>query len=132
LSVTLDAACAAFDRQSFGAGTNELMAFQNKLQAQVVPDVPALADILSDAAQQIMSVLNAAPRKGKLRMLRADSRTAALLISAPLGQKYRLQVSSDVKHWQTVVSSSGQITPLVLEEPMYQQESVKFYRLILP
>jgi hypothetical protein len=53
----LNAAYASFQRGSFGAGANQLQAFQNKVAAQLGQLDPALAEQLIEAAQQIIDAV---------------------------------------------------------------------------
>lgn len=54
LLVTLNAAKASFDSKNLRAGINQLAAFQNKVRAQWARNDQALADLLIEAAQEIM------------------------------------------------------------------------------
>jgi hypothetical protein len=57
LVATLKAAAASFDRGDIRPGINQLMAFQNKVRAQVAPFDPALANELIGATQAIINGL---------------------------------------------------------------------------
>lgn len=57
LLASLKAAAAAFDRGSFGAGMNQLNAFQNKIRAQVAPSNPGGAAELTDCVERILSAI---------------------------------------------------------------------------
>jgi len=50
LIASLTAACASFDRGNVTSALNQLHAFQNKVDAQVAPSNPALAQKLIDTA----------------------------------------------------------------------------------
>jgi hypothetical protein len=54
LVASLQAAQASFDRGSSGAGINQLMAFQNKVRAQISRLDPDLAEMLIQAAERII------------------------------------------------------------------------------
>jgi hypothetical protein len=54
LLVTVTAASASSDRGNVLSGSNQLVAFQNKVRAQVARVDAALAKQLIDAAQQII------------------------------------------------------------------------------
>jgi hypothetical protein len=58
LIATLAAACASFQDGRLGPGINQLQAFQNKVQTQVAPSNPALAQQLIAAAQAIIDALS--------------------------------------------------------------------------
>ena len=57
LVATLNAAMASFDRYSFEAGINQLVAFQNKVLAQVAPSDPTIAGAFIEAATAILDRL---------------------------------------------------------------------------
>jgi N-acetylneuraminic acid mutarotase len=57
LLASLRAAAASFDGGDTIPGVNQLQAFQHKVQAQVAPLNPALAQALNDAAQQIIEAV---------------------------------------------------------------------------
>ncbi len=59
LYASLDAAAAAFERGNFTAGANTLEAFVKKVQAQVAPLNPLLAQELIHLAQQIITAVEA-------------------------------------------------------------------------
>jgi hypothetical protein len=54
LLASLQVANGSFDSGHVNAAINQLRAFQNKVRAQVAPNDPALADILSQTAQRII------------------------------------------------------------------------------
>ena len=58
LIASLNAACASFDAGHLIPGINQLQAFQNKVQTQVAPSDPALAQQLIAAAQAIIDALS--------------------------------------------------------------------------
>ena len=57
LRATLEAALASIQRTNPTAATNQLQAFQNKVQAQVAPHAAMLAATLTQTAQQIIEAL---------------------------------------------------------------------------
>jgi hypothetical protein len=57
LLATLEAALASLDRGNTTSAINQLKAFQNKVQAQVAPSDPALAQTLIQAAGRIIASL---------------------------------------------------------------------------
>lgn len=63
LFASLDAAIAAFERDNFTAGLNVLEAFIHKVQAQVAPVDPVLAEELVRATREIITALQA-PQSG--------------------------------------------------------------------
>lgn len=58
LIATLAAACAAFEDGRSIPGIKQLQAFQNKVQSQVAPSAPALAQQLTAIAQAIIDALS--------------------------------------------------------------------------
>ena len=57
LIASLKVAVASFDRGSFGAGANQLQAFQNKVRAQLSATDPILAEALFLAAAEILRAM---------------------------------------------------------------------------
>jgi hypothetical protein len=57
LIASLKVAVASFDRGSFGAGANQLQAFQQKIRAQLATADPTLAETLSGAAGEILRAM---------------------------------------------------------------------------
>jgi len=57
LIASLKAAAASFDRGDFGAGLNQLNAFQNKVRAQIAPNNPDAAQAFTDCAQEIIEAV---------------------------------------------------------------------------
>src|SRR5262249_32104898 len=58
LLASLNAAADSFGRGNNTSGVNQLGAFENKVQAQVMPDNPALAASFLQATQQILDALS--------------------------------------------------------------------------
>jgi len=58
LIATLKAAAASFERGNFGAGLNQLHAFQNKVRAQIAPSNPAAADAFIACSQAIIDAVD--------------------------------------------------------------------------
>jgi hypothetical protein len=59
LIVSLNAACASFDRGNYTAGINQLQAFESKVLAQISPGYPAVAQRLLDSAGRIIACMEA-------------------------------------------------------------------------
>ena len=57
LGASLGAAAASFQRSSVSSAVNQLRAFENKVRAQIAPIDPALAQELTDAAEQIIGAV---------------------------------------------------------------------------
>jgi hypothetical protein len=57
LIASLKVAVASFDRGSFGAGANQLQAFQHKIRAQLAAEDAALTETLSGAAGEILRAM---------------------------------------------------------------------------
>jgi hypothetical protein len=64
LIASLKAACDSFDRGNFGAGINQLEAFQHKVRAQVERNDPAAAQAFHECAQRIIDALDCMARHG--------------------------------------------------------------------
>jgi hypothetical protein len=65
LLASLKASAASFDRGSFGAGINQLQAFENKVLAQIAPLDEQAAEELLGAAQTIIDALAPQQKHGK-------------------------------------------------------------------
>ncbi|MCI0746500.1 MAG: Ig-like domain-containing protein [Verrucomicrobia subdivision 3 bacterium] len=58
LIASIKAACASFESGEVSTGANQLHAFQNKVLAQILPDDPALAELLINTAQEIIDAVS--------------------------------------------------------------------------
>jgi poly(3-hydroxybutyrate) depolymerase len=142
LMASLNVAMASFDRGSFGAGINQLGAFQNKVEAQIAPDYPAVAEALIQAAQAVMDLLSgsdAGPSsrpvvqaRGQINSLlrHADGSSQLRFTGAP-GLVYLIEASADLVNWETIGTASE------LEAGSFEFEDAatipsRFYRVTFP
>jgi hypothetical protein len=58
LIASVKAACASFDGGDLKTGANQLTALQHKLESQIAPSNPALAQQLIDTAQVIIDAVS--------------------------------------------------------------------------
>jgi len=142
LMASLDVAMASFDRGSFGAGINQLGAFQNKVQAQITPDYPLVADAFIQAAQAIMDVLSDAAGgpssrpvvlvRGQINSLerRADGSSGLRFSGAP-GQAYLVEASTNLVDWETIGTAS-EVEAGAFEFQDAAGLPTRFYRITVP
>jgi hypothetical protein len=126
---------ASFARGDFKPGINQLQAFQNKTRAQIVPENPALAVTLTQAAQKIMDALQnpSAPTKDNRLRVTSSVRLSGgkhrfTVLSEP-GEMYTIQTSTDLIHWTlwtNSISSTGTNQFIDVAAPAPQ----RFYRVV--
>jgi hypothetical protein len=129
LLATLEAARDAFDRGSFGAGVNQLQAFQNKTRAQIAPLNAAVAATLIEAAQEIIAAFagpGAPPRLSKLAS-RPD-RSVKFTATGTAGRVYLIEASEDLQRWRPVASARARADGLIEFEDRAKLRC-RFYRL---
>ena len=142
LIVSLTVAIAAFDRGSFGAGINQLQAFQNKVRAQVAPSDPSSADTFLQGAQAIIDALVGAEAglssspilkiRGQITSIarHANGGTHIHFFGAS-GEHYAVQASANLNNWETIG------TPVDNGSGWFEFEDTashpaRFYRIIVP
>ncbi|HXA45690.1 MAG TPA: LamG-like jellyroll fold domain-containing protein, partial [Candidatus Angelobacter sp.] len=136
LAATLSAAIQSIDRGNPTAAINQLLAFQNKVTAQIAPLNPTLAGTLVDQAQTIIDILASGGAKvhGKISatLNRANGRLH-LNFSAPLGQIYIIEASTNLLDWQMIGVAKDQGDGTCgFDDPNSMRMSVRFYRIVAP
>ncbi|MBI3851780.1 MAG: cadherin-like domain-containing protein [Verrucomicrobia bacterium] len=134
LIVTLNAASNSFDRGNGTAGINQLEAFQNKVRAQISPDDPALADLLIQAAQNIIDAFGeSSEQPGIVRLGRQSLGGFHLQIAGNRGRVHLLQASTNLVDWETVgVARDTGNGKYEFEDPEASRFVSRFYRVVSP
>ena len=136
LAATLSAAIKSIDRSNPTAAINQLHAFQNQITAQIAPLNPTLAGTLVDQAQTIIDILASGGAKvhGKISatLNRANGRLH-LNFSAPLGQIYIIEASTNLLDWQMIGVAKDQGDGTCgFDDPNAMRMSGRFYRIVAP
>jgi hypothetical protein len=136
LVATLSAALASIERANVTSAINQLVAFQNKVRAQVAPDDPALAGQFIRAAQAIIDALSrdcalAEPHWKIGKMHRHGHGPMRMEFSAPEGQCCLIEASTNLVNWEKV-GVAVQCGPgeFEFEDPDGANLPVRFYRLV--
>jgi len=136
LIVTLSAALAAIDRSNPTAAINQLMTFQNKVRAQVVPLDSALAETLIRAAQDIIDSLVAGSgrARGKFTSFtrEADGETR-LKFEADPGALYIIQASTNLVDWEVIgVAYDRGSGAFEFDDATAARFGTRYYRIMSP
>jgi len=138
LLATLSAALASVERGNGTAAINQLGAFQNKTWAQVAPADPALAAEFIQAAQDIVATLGrdcalAKPHGRISKVHRAADGRVRLAFSAPHGQAYLIESSTNLVDWEKVgLAIECGAREFKFEDPAAAREPMRFYRITTP
>jgi len=138
LLASLDGALKAFELGNLKAGANELGAFQNKLQAQVAPKAPALAETLNSTAQQIIDALaNPGPARSPAgtvtRVSRGRHGKLKIQFAAQRGQTLIVQASANLLDWEPIGLAKDQGDgSFKFEDAHASPLSHRFYRIVPP
>jgi uncharacterized delta-60 repeat protein len=140
LLATLSAALVSIERGNAVSAVNQLLAFQNKVRAQVAPNDSGLAEAYIEAARQIIDVLSAGntnpggrPR-GKFTAVnhQANGRVQ-LQFSAASGPNQIVEASSNLVDWEmigvAVAHGDGTFT---FEDANASKFPNRYYRVISP
>ena len=133
LVASLQAALASIDRSNPISAVNQLQAFQNKVNAQLGPIDPLLAQSLFNDAQAIINAIIAGGGGHAKVNVAADQANGKLrLIFAGIpGQSYTIEASSDMVHWQPigVANDQGDGT-FQFDDSQFGQNRERFYRVV--
>jgi glucuronoarabinoxylan endo-1,4-beta-xylanase len=140
LNVTLAAALAAIERGDSIPAINQLLAFQNKVRAQVAPSDPALAASLIQVAQDVIDALsggntNPAGRPhGRLNSVTRQSNGRMWLeFTGEAGHLYVLQASTNMISWEVIgVAVDHGDGTFRFEDPGAAVHPNRFYRVVSP
>jgi hypothetical protein len=140
LRATLAAAIASLVRGNTIATVNQLLAFQNKVRAQVASSDPALAALLTQKAQDIIAVLSGGNTNpdgrphGTLASLHQKAKGhVQISFASPAPGPYIIEASSNLGDWEAVgiatVQSDGSFA---FEDSDAGRFSRRFYRIVAP
>jgi hypothetical protein len=138
LIAILQAAAAGCDRGDFGAGVNELQAFQNEVRAQVAPSDPVLGGTLFAAAQQVITALGGGgPGNHRGATFRSvtcvPGGNVRLSFAGTPGQASVVQASTNLIDWETIgVATDHGDGSFDFEDTDTWRFSCRFYRIVSP
>ena len=140
LVATLSAALASLQRGNAIAAINQLLAFQNKVRAQVAPSDPALAATFIQMAQETIDALSGGGANpggrphGRLTASRHPANGhVQLRLAAEPGLIYILEASTNLVDWQKIgiAVDQGDGT-FAFEDPNAAKFPNRFYRIVSP
>jgi hypothetical protein len=137
LLASLRAAAASFERCNLTVGLNQLEAFQHKVSAQIAPQNPTLAALLSGTAQEIMDILTDTPparyETAFYEVARRDTGRLKLKFAGPKSRTCFVEASTNLIHWQNigVAEAMGDGT-FRFEDPVVDRYANRFYRIVAP
>ncbi len=133
LMASLEAAASSFERGQCNAAVNQLGAFQNKLRAQVERDNPVLAEQLSQAAQEIIAVVDdgqTRPNRQFTRVERMDHGQVRMELAAEPVALRVIEVSTNLVDWRVVgVPSKRSDGTFEFTAPDAAGAPARFYRV---
>jgi hypothetical protein len=140
LLATLDAAAASIQRGDSIPAINQLLAFQNKVCAQLAPLDATLANTLLHSAQAIIAALSAGNTdpSGRVHgvitgLTPQPSGHAGLRFSAQSGQVFLIQASTNLVDWQLVGAATDRGDGwFEWQDPAAPNFQNRFYRVISP
>jgi hypothetical protein len=140
LVATLSAALASIERGNPVAAINQLLAFQNKVRAQVSRLDPVLAAAFIQQAQEIIEVLSGggtnAGGQQQGRFSKVDRQLNGrvhLQFSAQPGPVYILEASTNLVDWQMIgVATDHGDGTFDFEDANVAKFPNRFYRLVAP
>jgi hypothetical protein len=135
LVALLRAALTSIDRSNPVSAINQLQAFQHKVQVQLSPIDPDLAQSLIDDAQTIIGTI-AAGGSGRTKLNMSVDLPANKLhlnFHASSGQTYLIEASSDMVNWQKVgVAQDQGAGAFDFSENQPAGVMTRFYRVVTP
>jgi hypothetical protein len=134
LLATLRAALASIGRGNPISAVNQLHAFQNQVNAQLGPIDPTLAQMLIDEAQAIIDTLTGGvATHEKVNITSIANGKSHLKFSAPKGQIYIIEASSDLVVWEKIgVAKDHGDGTFDFDDAQSIQNSARFYRIVVP
>jgi hypothetical protein len=137
LIASLNAAIASLDRGNPVSAINQLLAFQNKVQAQVSPLDATLGASLIQAAQQIIDTLTACNTnpggRPHGRFTKADRKAGGnvrLQFEAAPGALHLIEASTNLVHWELIGAGVPQADGgFEFEDTRTTTFSQRFYRV---
>jgi hypothetical protein len=137
LEATLSAALAAMERNNPTAALNQLLAFQNKVRAQVQADDPTLAELFLQASQEIINALmgeTKARGRGQFTSIerKANGRVKWQFSGSPAGV-YVVEASTNLLDWEAVGSALSDFTGrMEFEDQNSTKLPFRYYRIVEP
>ena len=139
LRATLAAAIASIDRSNPAAATNQLLAFQNQVRAQVAPLDAALADTFVQAAQHVISALSEGNTNpggrphGFTSLVRQPSGRLHIQFSGEPGRRYIVEASTNRADWEMIGAVASDVAgQSEFEDEQATKFSSRFYRIVAP
>ena len=140
LLAALNAAIASADRSNPTAAINQLLAFQNKVRAQVEPLDPALAAALIQSAQEVIDALSGGntnpgghPHGRFISVSRQSNGRVAMQFSGQRARAYIIEASTNLTDWKMVgVAMTGSDGSAAFEDQQARRFDRRFYRVVLP
>ncbi len=135
LEALLRAALASIDRSNPVSAVNQLQSFQHKVQVQLSPIDPDLAQSLIDDAQTIINTIGGGGNGRTKLNLNVDSPGNKLHLNfhGLSGQTYIIESSSDMVNWQKVGVAQDQGTGAFdFSENQPTGVTTRFYRVVKP
>ncbi len=138
LLASLSAALRSINRSAPTPAINQLEAFEHKIQAQVAPVDPILAQTFLGKAQQLTAVLtvgcsSARPSAPVPKVVHQPNGKTRLGFTAPPGFVYLLQASTNLVDWEAVgVAADSGSGEFEFEDAKSSQLPARFYRVIIP
>lgn len=134
LRATLSAALAAINRGDSTPAVNQLLAFQNKVRAQVSPADPAFAASLLQSSQEIIDALGGRtpPGPSAIAAVQHDAHgKARLQIRAYPQTAHIVEASTNLVDWEMVgVLKVGDDGSAAFDDAQADRFTHRFYRLI--
>jgi hypothetical protein len=140
LIATLSAALASIDRSNPVSAINQLLAFQNKVRAQVMPLDAALADSFLQTAQAVIDVLSGGATNpggrphGRFTSVTRDSNgRVQMQLSAEPGRLHILEASTNLVDWDMIGVATEQADgSFAVEDANAGRFPNRFYRVVSP
>jgi hypothetical protein len=138
LVATLRAALEAIHRGNLTTAVNQMQAFQNKVHAQVAPGNPTLAQVFTQAAQEIIDTLICLGAKShphaKVKSVSRDADgKARLQCSGEPGGMYVIEASSNLRDWETIgAAAAASDGTFQFEDRSTTTYRTRFYRVVAP
>jgi hypothetical protein len=137
LVATLNAALASIQRGDAVAVINQLLAFQNKVRAQVAPLDSALADTFINDAQTIIVALADVNAPAELPhgliagLTHGLNERARLQFTGQAGRVFLIEASSNLMDWELIGAASERDNgSFELEDPTAPNFVARFYRVV--
>ena len=135
LIASLRAALASINRSNPTPAINQLQAFQNKVNAQLGPIDPVLAQELINEAQSIINAIIGGGGGKAMVNAKADRANGKLHLNfaGASGQSYIIEASTDMVHWQPIGVATNQGNGnFQFDDSQMGQNAGRFYRVVLP